>query len=545
MAMAMVFKLAAVFGLTILIASCSCGDDDDDHGSDDDDTDDDTEDDDGDDDFDDDGDDDTQPSPRPNLIVIMTDDLDEGALDLLLEGDYMPNLQTRIIEPGFDFRESFVTNPVCCPSRATFLSGQYSHNNDVWTNNLPFGGVTRFDHDDTLATWLHGAGYRTGIVGKYLNGYGGQSDPFIPAGWDDWQVLIDPSTYDIYDYQLNDNGTIVEYGDAPEDYQTDVLAGRAVDFIEESEGGDAPFFLWVTPLAPHVEFPEGWETQEPTFSAWYELMIRPAPRHEGLIDVDLFDDPSFNEADMSDKPGFLQTRPPLTSEDISNVRRQYNSVLGSMLAVDDLIGEVLDALDATGEAENTVVIFTSDNGFLYGRHLIPQKNAVYEESIRVPLYVRAPGYAPGSTDHMVTNNDFAPTLAEFASATPTRAVDGRSWISLLEDPTLDDWRKRTYIQHWSTTNTYAEVNTFSAVRTGKGAPEGEDLVLAEYRILLWPTDIEFYDIGADPYQLDSAHEDPAYETERETLGAFIEAFQECSGDACRALEDADEPPANR
>ncbi|MCL4235511.1 MAG: sulfatase-like hydrolase/transferase, partial [Deltaproteobacteria bacterium] len=283
--------------------------------------------------------------------------------------------------------------------------------------------------------------------------------------------------------------------------------------------------------------------QQPTYSAWYALNIRPAPRHEGVLDLDLPDEPSFNEADITDKPPYLLDRPHLSEEDIENARAQYNGMAASMLAVDDLIGDVFDALVARGALEDTVVIFTSDNGYLLGRHLIPQKNAPYEESIRIPLYMRVPGFDKATTDRMVANNDLAPTFAELAGAEPTIPVDGRSLVPLIEDPERDNWRKRLLFEHWSMTGTSIEVPTFSAVRSGAGAPEGAGFIQVEYRSFFGvPTDTEFYEIATDPYQLDSAHDDAQYESVRGTLSEFVAALKDCVGDECRLWEDAQAPP---
>lgn len=537
-----------VFVLIVSVGACACGDDDDDSGDDDssdDDTADDTDDDTqaGDDTDDDTGADDDGVIDRPNLVVIMADDLDAKLLDVLVTGGHMPNLKEKIIDAGIDFRESYVTNPLCCPSRATFLTGQYTHNNNVKTNNFPFGGVTRLDDSSTVATWLQDAGYYTGIVGKYLNGYGTETaEDYVAPGWDDWQVLTSNTTYWMFGNTFNDNGDLVTYGEDEADYQTDVIAERTVDFLVEAPA-ENPFFLWVTPLAPHVEFPEDWMNETPSYSAWYALNIRPAPRHESVLDLELPDEPSFNEADISDKPPYLLDRPHLSEEDIENARAQYNGMAASMLAVDDLIGDVFDALEARGALDETVVIFTSDNGYLLGRHLIPQKNAPYEESIRIPLYMRVPGIDPAATDRMVANNDLAPTFADFADAEPDIVVDGRSLIPLVLEPQTDAWRRRLLFEHWSMTGTSIEVPTFAAVKSGPGAPEGVGYIQIEYRSFFGvPTDFEFYEIAADPYQLDSAHDDTGYATVRGTLSEFVAALKDCVGEECRQWEDADSPP---
>jgi N-acetylglucosamine-6-sulfatase len=490
---------------------------------------------------DDTGDDDHWPE-KPNLVVIMADDLDSPTLQKLLDDGMMPNLRECIIDKAWTFSESFVTNPLCCPSRATFLTGQYSHNNGVLNNELPIGGASMLDDSSTLAVWLHEKGYQTGIVGKYLNGYGEDtSQTYVPPGWDDWEVLIDPTTYQVYEYMINDNGNVAEYGDSADDYQTDVLAKRAVQMIKHFDEDEAnPFFLWVTPLAPHPEFPEGWFTDFHGMTDWYTLTIRPAPRHENIYDIDLPDVPNFNEADVSDKPYWIKIRPSMSDTDIQNARSQYNDRLAAMLAEDDLIGSVCTTLYETGRLDNTVLIFTSDNGFLLGKHRVPQKTADYEESIRVPLYIRIPGMSPGASENIVLNNDLAPTLAAFADAVPGIDVDGRSFIPLFSNPDTTDWRKRFFIQHWAYTTISFEVPTYNAIRTGPSASEAPNMLYVEYLNGENISASELYDIPADPYQLQSLHEDSSEQrvAQRTALSAQVQQFLACSGESCRELEDA-------
>src|SRR5688572_2735377 len=274
---------------------------------------------------------------RPNIVVIMADDLDSGSLDVLLANGLMPNLQKLLIEQGTTFSNSFATTPLCCPSRATFLTGRYSHNHGVLDNTkLGGGGFRKFRDDSTIATWLRAAGYRNGYVGKYLNEYGLPAT-YIPPGWDDWQALVDPSTYSVYDYTITDNGRLVTYGTGARDYQTDVLRERSLEFLEEAEADDArPFFLMVTTLAPHFEIRRsmaGCET-----SLWGGT-IRPAPRHRGSLPatIGLPDPPSFNELDLSDKPAWYRDSIALlTAQDIACARQFYLDRLESLRAVDDL-----------------------------------------------------------------------------------------------------------------------------------------------------------------------------------------------------------------
>lgn len=386
---------------------------------------------------------------QPNIVVVMADDLSKRELDVALTKGWMPNLKTHLINRGTTFTQSFVTNSLCCPSRSTFLTGQYSHNHGVLTNRRPTGGVTVFNDDSTLATWLKQVGYRNCFVGKYLNGYGENTvkdDPsddstYIPPGWDDWQALVKNSTSQ-YNYTINDNGILFNYGadpaTPPEEYQTDVLAQRSVSFINESEviSDITPFFLFITPAAPHIES---------------NYAIRPAPRHQGSAStIVLAKSPSFNEQDVSDKPTWLQNNfPQLTSSKIEDVQRLYRSKLEAIRAIDDLVGEVVAALAQNGELGNTVLVFTSDNGYLLGQHRLIGKTNAYDGSIRVPLYISAPGFSTGqAVSHFVLNNDLAPTIAEFAGTIPTIPVDGRSLIPLLRNPNLAVWRKRFLIESW-------------------------------------------------------------------------------------------------
>jgi arylsulfatase A-like enzyme len=269
-------------------------------------------------------------SARPNVVLIMVDDLDAGSLRSAADAGYMPNLLGTIIREGTTFTDSFVTLSLCCPSRATSLTGQYSHNHGVIRNSGEFGGFDRFDDRSTLATWLQDAGYHTGHVGKYLNGY---RDPsYVPPGWDRWQALVDPSAYCMYGYTISDNGNPVTYGTSPAEYQTDVLAARSEGFVQDwHERGDRrPFYLSIAPLAPHVET-----------CRLHRSDIRPAPRHAGSVSLRLPTPPSYNERDMSDKPVWMRSRPLL---DRATLQTLYRNRIASLRAVDDLIGRLVARL---------------------------------------------------------------------------------------------------------------------------------------------------------------------------------------------------------
>jgi len=475
--------------------------------------------------------------PRPNVVVIMTDDLDVASTDRMLDAGLMPNLWRYLVDGGMTFTQSFVSNSLCAPSRATFLTGQYPHNHLVRTNLAPMGSVLALDDHSTLGTWLHQAGYRTGLVGKYLNGYGVYTDAaYVPPGWDDWQALVDPSTYVVYDYVVNDNGRLQTYGDAAVDYQTDVLAQRAARFIMRSAG--TPFFLWVTPLAPHFELL--WPTGEASVQeAQWALTIRPAPRHAGSVAIDLPRPASFDEVDVSDKPSWLQADPPLTSKNIADLTGQYRDRLTALRAVDDLIGTVVEALQRIGELERTVLIFTSDNGWLSGEHRLSGKQCAYEECIRVPLFIRAP-HVPGGqvSEELVVNNDLAPTIAAFAGAAPGRPFDGRSIVPLLADPARPEWRRRFAVEHLYGASQELDPPTYVAVRTGAADVCGAQ-VYVEYDADPGPSATELYDLTLDPMELNSLHADPgpARAQERASLAGWVPGLSSCAEVSCQALED--------
>lgn len=484
---------------------------------------------------------------QPNVVVVMADDLDVPSLQLLLHAGLMPNLQRHILNRGTTFSQAFVSDSVCCPSRATFLTGQYPHNHGTLTNNPITGAVTQFKDAATLATFLHAAGYRTGLVGKYLNGYGtadanrdGKIDLkdllYIPPGWDDWQTLIEPYTGRMYQFVVNDNGRLVAHGDSEADYQTDVLASRAIRFISDaaSANPDQPFFLFVTPLAPHQEV---WPNISVSrFSDAWKWTLRPAPRHIGTVNLPLPRGPSFNEADVTDKPFWLRGRPVLTTEDIASLGRQQNDRLASMRAVDDLIGSIATKLVATGDYANTVFIFTSDNGFFLGEHRLPQKMAAYEEAIRVPLAISAPGFtAPQTSEAYVLNNDLSPTILQLAGATSSFDMDGRSLVPLLSQGGTP-WRQRFLIEHWPGELLIIEIPRYLALRTHPSDLYTPNMLYVDYPGSFFTT--ELYDMNSDPHQLNSLHADLSSQRvfQRTVLSLWMNALKVCKGADCRHLE---------
>ncbi len=514
----------------------------------------------------------------------MTDDLSQDALTALVDAGHMPNLQQYLIDGGVTFENSFVTNSVCCPSRATFLTGQYSHNHGIFSNHSPNplipgigwpGWLSTLDtpgrNESTLPVWLAAAGYRTGFIGKYLNGYGNVApegvavaETWVPPGWDDWQGLIDPTTYRVYDYTINDNGTLMVHGSAEADYQTDVLADRAVDFVTESLAAGETFFLTVSPLAPHVEVVDianALDANDPREG--FAAEIRPAPRHAVLADGDPVNGevpgplmkPSFGEEDMSDKPScpvappppglYLSFEPycigdrlPLRADpDVPRLENQWKTMLAATIAVDDLLGDIVAALQTGGVLDQTVIVFTSDNGWLYGEHRTLGKVLAYEESIRVPLLIRSPGQAQGVTaSQVVLNNDLAPTLAALGGATIPYDPDGASLVPILQDPSFGAWHRRTFlVEYWFIPSLHKFSDpTFFAMRS---VLPGRDFLYITTHFdqdnLLSIQHRELYLNEFDPYQ-ESSFDTPAGLAE--AFDGILGYFRTCQGSFCRMLE---------
>lgn len=440
---------------------------------------------------------------QPNVLVIMTDDQTVESLRV------MTNVKRLLRDRGTAFANSFVTYALCCPSRATFLTGQYAHNHGVLGNSPPNGGYAKLDHTNTLPVWLQDAGYYTAHLGKYLNGYGRTDPTEIPPGYDDWRGSVDPSTYRFYDYTLNENGRLVTYEGA---YQTDLYARKAVRTIERRAPLAKPFFLWVAFLAPHSGGP-----REPGDPAGQATPV-PAPRHRNdFASAPLPRPPGFNERNVSDKPRGIRDRPLLGPSRIRKIRENYQQRLESLLAVDEAVARMVAALRRTGELDDTLIIFTSDNGFFHGEHRVPGgKTLAYEPSIRVPLIMRGPGIPAGlRLGQRVANIDLAPTIVDAAGATPGRVMDGRSLLPVIASPQAPLGRD-LLVERGPGPQTFTALRAPNHLYTEHGNGERE-----------------LYDLARDPFQLQSRHADPAYAALREELAERLAHLRACSGLACR------------
>jgi N-acetylglucosamine-6-sulfatase len=453
---------------------------------------------------------------RPNIVVVMTDDQTLESMRV------MDGVRRTLGEEGTTFERAFVSNPLCCPSRATLFTGQYSHNHGVIGNTPPDGGYGRLDKTEWLPIWLQGEGYRTVHIGKFLNRYGVDSPPTeVPPGWTEWYGSVDPSTYRFYGYTLNENGILNTYGADrnPLFYSTDYYAARARSVIQRMGDTRTPFFLSVAFLAPHSGGPR--DADDPPRQG----TPSPAPRHVNRFAGEPVPfGPAFNEADVSDKPSFIQLRPPIGAARARAIEENYRQRLESLLAVDEAVVGLVDSLRAERELDNTLIVFTSDNGFFHGEHRLPNgKVLVYEPSIRVPLLMRGPGVPEGARRRqLVTNADLAPTILEAAGAKPGLPQDGRSLFGLMEDRGLE-WGRDLLIEGAPGVNQPA----YDALRTYR-------YVYVQYA----NGERELYDLERDPDQLTSLHNDPAYARVQADLALRLELLSVCRGRACRAR-----PPA--
>jgi N-acetylglucosamine-6-sulfatase len=448
---------------------------------------------------------------RPNVILISTDD--QNQTDMWV----MSITQALLGAHGTTFENSYVTYPLCCPSRATQLTGQYAHNHGVTTTELP-NGYNGLDHSNTLAVWLQRAKYRTAMVGKYLNGYGindNVPEPVsdareIPPGWAQWYGLTGGTDQKRYSFRLNENGKVRRYGKGARNYVTDVLSSKVTELLKRWTISPKPFFLYFNPTAPHGE--QGtpfFSTRDP----------QPAPRHLGRLgDISAPRTPNFDEANVSDKPKMIKDLPRLTDAQIADIDRRYRGRLESLLAVDDAVKRIFNRIKKYGDKRTTFFIFTSDNGVQLGSHRLLFKDVLYEESERVPLIIRGPGIPAGVTrSQLVSNIDLAPTILEITGAQPGRVQDGISLLPLVANPGAAASRDLLF-----------EVFDFGIFGIRRGPWK-----LNQYENSVRPDEFELYNLNEDPYELTSMDGHPANATLKAELLTRLTQLRSCAGASCR------------
>jgi arylsulfatase A-like enzyme len=499
------------------------------------------------------------PPPPPNVVLLFTDD--QSHTDM----GPMPAVRSAIGGEGATFERAYVSYPLCCPSRATMLTGLYMHNHGVRGNGGSHGGWPRFKdslgEDTALPVRLQGAGYYSAHIGKYMNGYNAAEGLYVPPGWDEWYGRIGGETKVYYDYTLVEQGPSgvpvpVFYPTSEASYSTDVFAAKALDFIERADSLAQPFFLSVSFSAPHHPF-------------------TPAPRDLFRLDGQPpTKRPGFNERNIRDKPRWLRREArhrlgPGERTKIANEQRRRDEAL---LGADSAINSIVHSLEQQGLLENTYVIFTSDNGLFRGEHRIAGgKYLAYEPSSHVPLMIRGPGISPGtSVDELVSNVDLAQTVLEAAGiADPD--LDGRSLLPFAQDPALVTTRpllleadtgpghgigagndpdvasssravaRAGLANRAGVTNLDQEKLAGVSQATGDRAPAYRAIRTDRYLYVLYASgDRELYDMYADPAQLRSLAKAPRWAPVRQWLFGHLVELLDCAGAACRA--EIGEPP---
>lgn len=595
----------------------------------------------------------TQAVSSPNILVILMDDLDENSFNQLLQANKLPNIKKYLLDRGVRFTESFVTNSACCPSRATFLTGQYAHNHSVLSVGGPEGGYPRFHKPEfggspnrtTIATLLDET-YYTGYVGKYMNTYKPTDD--IPAGWDFWRGMALNQAHDFpyammagaYTLVGRDNPAATPTRLMPNVYQTKQIGDLGKAFVSRknvswswahSNHNKKPFFLVLAPTAPHtvnenvqrfgldsgelddvsVKIVDGKPVTQTNgqfgqrvladygnnlvvnrkkinFMGYTKEDYREAgcPSFAGGclrsgsitgsapitgFNLPSLNQPGFNLADCKkeNKPAWICERwKELEDDNTPRLKRLHLDRLESMLSVDVMVGEVLGALEGAGHLDNTLIIFTSDNGFVLGEHRLGNKQTPYEESIRVPLIIRQPNAPAGATKNaqLVANIDWAPTILDYAGFNNWDSltladgsqfnIDGRSLRPLL-DGGSPAWRQWVLIEHWNIHNDnnmpredlFWVVPDYVGIRTAKDAQDKgkkwkNSLYVEYFDHQGRPNFIEHYDMLTDTHQIHNKPQGTPYTTARRFLKWMLDGLRNCAGATCRRGETYEDVDTN-
>lgn len=447
-----------------------------------------------------------------NIIFVLADDLSMNLVQ------YMPRV-LQMQRDGVSFTNYFVTDSLCCPSRTSMFTGKYPHNSGVFTNTGDDGGYgtyIRLGNDpQTFAVALSNAGYRTAMLGKFLNGY----QPAVnqaSMGWSDWDVAGDG--YPEFNYDLNQNGKVVHYGNTGADYLTDVISGLGQAFVQR-KGALKPFLIEVATFAPHAPYV-------------------PAPRHAALFPGLMYPrTAAFNAPHTAKDPAWLQAVPALKAAGIAAIDTAFRKRAQAVQAVDEMIGALQQALVASGHDKDTYIFFASDNGYHMGeRSMPPGKQTAFDTDIHVPLIITGPGVPKGvKIDAIAQNIDLCPTFAELAQVAAPPTVNGHSLARLLHGESVADWRNVAAIEHhdakFDPTDPDAETDvvktppTYAALRTAT-------TVYVEYV----GGEIEFHDHATDPLELDNTA-GALTAAQAAKLHATLSAITACkTADACWAAQ---------
>jgi arylsulfatase A-like enzyme len=510
----------------------------------------------------------TQPrqSRRPNIVLLLTDDMRTDDLR------FMPNVRRLIGDRGLDFRNSFSPYPLCCPARASLLSGEYSHNHHVFSTKFPFN-FRAFHDRSTLGTSLNRAGYNTLFLGKYLNGYGNEKVPstgqssfrYVPPGWTEWYGAPNRprnsgyhsgGTYNYFHTIFNINGNIDDTHKGQ--YQTHVISGMARALIRKYHRSPKPFFMYLAPVAPHFGRPT--EKDDPRnivspASGKPERIKTPArprwvwghfdkqiPRASGLPK-----DGGPSERDVSDKPRPMNRRPELTPQERIAVRTLTRQRAESLFVLDRKVKTLVRTLKATHEYNNTVIIFTSDNGYFLGEHRMRQgKIKPHEPSLRVPFLIAGPGIPHGQRFDPITTPGLTATIVQLAHATMPHPADGLSVVpSFARDrgwtvPVVTEGLEPSKVFRVASRHPAAgfhDPRTTIGIRTPRWK-------YVRYN----DGDGELYDLDKDPNELQSHFGDPRYASIQHELARLWRQYKDCRGASCRVPMPANlqrDPRADR
>ena len=458
------------------------------------------------------------PSPAPlrredmlDIVFIQADDLDAMSIERGIRGEiqdgdvrFMPNL-SHLAQDGTVFTNSYVASALCGPSRAALLTGKYPHttriigNGDDGSKDGGFPGLMEYGDGRTLATFLHDIGYQTLMVGKYINNYH-LGDGHRPPGWSRWFAVSTTGAYQDY-YVVRDDGASEFFGQGPENYTTDVLGQRAVSLLDEtiSQHPTDPFFLFLNFVAPHKP-------------------ARPPARYGGLFRREVPMVHTWNE-DIRDKPDFLRNDPPLDSATWEEITRLYVKRLQCMQGVDDWIGRIVQFLVQRNRINRTMVIFTSDNGWLEGQHRMPLiKKVAYEESVRVPTVIRGPGLQRGWSNQFISNVDYIPTFLDMAGHPVPEDLEGRSFKPLFNPS--------------GTGADQLRVDVFTEMLNEEDIPPYRELRTRDWAIIEYGgEELEAYDMRVDPYQQDNLGRLSPDRIPRELIDR-LHRLSTCSGRQC-------------
>jgi len=447
----------------------------------------------------------------PNVLLITTDD------QTLAEMEFLPQTQRLIGDAGATFETMLSPHPLCCPARAEILTGQYAQNNGVHTNGGPYGGWEALrDPDDTLGTWLQDSGYDTSLIGKFLNKWRPEEHG-TPAGWSDFQTSpVDSFGY--YDFSIYANGETTDYT-GRESYSTDYVTDATVERIEDWSGQDRPFFVWASYYAPHGDCRK----------AEAGCKTPPTPADEYADEYADLRPPVYDKESFRAKPDrpnpIVRGRDEVTR---GKARQMFLQRARSLISVDNGVARIVDALEDQGVLDDTLLLFTSDNGYLLGEHRYLGKVVGYEESLRVPLLMRGPGVEAGSTPRQVaTTVDLAPTIVAAAGAEPGRTVDGRDLRAVVDGSgTAADTVLIQAGEQPNKASRSGKLWMFRGVRTNR------------YTYTVWVRKngnryVELFDNRRDPEQVDNLAGARRYRAVEKELRQRTSALKSCSGtDAC-------------